>query len=85
VDLDAGNWFFLRPETEARAKAVVQETFGVAYEKTGATDSSMYMFNHLGLVLLANRDGYVERAYTGNDPKAKRIREDLETVREREA
>jgi protein SCO1/2 len=85
VALDAGNWFFLRPETEARAKEVVQETFGVAFEKTGATDSSMYMFNHLGLVLLANRDGYVERAYTGDDPKAERIRDDLETVRNRES
>ncbi|WP_424019384.1 SCO family protein [Halorientalis pallida] len=33
VALDAGNWTFLRPETEARAKAVVQEQFGVHFEK----------------------------------------------------
>ncbi|WP_115862467.1 SCO family protein [Halorussus litoreus] len=85
VDLDADNWFFLRPETEDRAKSVVQETFGVAFEKTGATDSSMYMFNHLGLVVLVNRDGYVERAYSGDDPKADRIQRDLETVRTRVA
>jgi len=83
VDLDAGNWFFLRPETEDRAKAVVQETFGVTFEKTGATDSSMYMFNHLGLVVLANRDGYVERAYSGDDPESDRIVSDLETIRDR--
>ncbi|WP_335999306.1 SCO family protein [Halorientalis halophila] len=33
VDLDAGNWTFLRPESEARAKTVVQDEFGVFYEK----------------------------------------------------
>ncbi|SEN96211.1 protein SCO1/2 [Halorientalis persicus] len=34
IALDAGNWTFLRPETEARAKEVVQEGFGVYFEKT---------------------------------------------------
>lgn len=33
VALDAGNWTFLRPETEARARAVVQAEFGVHFEK----------------------------------------------------
>ncbi len=33
VALDAGNWTFLRPETEARATTVVQEQFGVYFEK----------------------------------------------------
>jgi protein SCO1/2 len=80
VDVDADNWHFLRPESEQRAKSVVQETFGVTFQKTGATGSSMYMFNHLGLIVLANQRGYVERAYTGDDPKAERVRTDLETV-----
>ncbi|AQL41586.1 hypothetical protein BV210_02145 [Halorientalis sp. IM1011] len=35
VNLEAGNWTFLRPETEARAKATVQEELGVYFEKTG--------------------------------------------------
>ncbi|RXK49428.1 SCO family protein [Halorientalis pallida] len=39
VALDAGNWTFLRPETEARAKAVVQEQFGVYFEKTDPDSS----------------------------------------------
>jgi protein SCO1/2 len=80
VDVDAANWHFLRPETEARAKSVVEDTFGVAFEKTGATGSSMYMYNHFGLVTLSNERDYVERAYTGDDPKAERVRSDLETV-----
>jgi protein SCO1/2 len=80
VDLSADNWHFLRPESESRAKAVVQDTFGVYFEKTGATDSSMYMFNHLGLVTLSNEKGYVERGYTGDEPKAERVRADLETI-----
>lgn len=82
VDLDAGNWYFLRPDDHDHAKQVVQETYGVTFEKTGATDGSAYMYNHLGLLLLANADGYVERAYTGNDPAGDRVWSDLETVLE---
>jgi len=45
-DISLDNWTFLRPETEARAKEVVQEGFGVYFEKTEpgsqgtATDST---------------------------------------------
>ncbi|RDZ95372.1 hypothetical protein DEQ92_21810, partial [Haloferax sp. Atlit-6N] len=80
VDLDAGNWHFLRPDDHDHAKEVVQETYGVTFEKTSETESSMYMYSHLGLLLLANADGYVERAYTGNDPAGDRVWSDLETV-----
>jgi protein SCO1/2 len=62
VDVDTGNWHFLRPETEARAKEVVQDQFGVFFEKDPMDDGG-YMFTHLGLILLVNGDGYVERAY----------------------
>lgn len=37
VDADAGNWHFLRPTSEARAKEVVQQQFGVSFQK--ATES----------------------------------------------
>ncbi|MFC7058453.1 SCO family protein [Halovenus salina] len=38
VNHDAGNWYFLRPETPESAKSVVEETFGVAFESgEGAT------------------------------------------------
>jgi protein SCO1/2 len=122
VDLDAGNWHFLRPDSPDRAKTVVQETFGVNFRRTSGmgggtttgsggetsskpdadaetetvtsadttTDATTpaatgnYMFTHLGLILLANRDGFVERAYQGNAPAWKPIYEDFETLRKRE-
>lgn len=37
VALDAGNWHFLRPESEARAKEVIQEQFGVTFQKESTT------------------------------------------------
>lgn len=100
VDLSADNWRFLRPDGPARAKAVVDEEFGVAFQRTGGagggdsgnrTESGTetasggganYMFTHLGLVLLVNADGYVERAYRGQNPDQKRLIADLRTVRE---
>ncbi|MFB6124140.1 MAG: SCO family protein [Haloferacaceae archaeon] len=82
VDLDAGNWHFLRPDTPERATAVVEETFGVTFERTGPPDDAMYMFNHLGLVVFANEKGYVERAYTGDDPKGGVILNDVNRVRD---
>ncbi|MFB6136528.1 MAG: SCO family protein [Halobacteriaceae archaeon] len=101
VALDAGNWYFLRPESAERAEAVVTETFGIEFQKTDAngdpvengsgsgngTDSTDYYFTHLGLVLLVDVDGYVERAYqfakSGNPPWQDR-RDDLQRVIERE-
>ncbi|MFC7080961.1 SCO family protein [Halorussus caseinilyticus] len=81
VDADAGNWHFLRPESKDRAKAVVQDEFGVAFERTDPEDMDMYMFTHSALTFLVNADGYVERAYRSKSPKAKQIISDLETVR----
>ncbi|WP_136715754.1 SCO family protein [Halorientalis salina] len=81
VETDADNWYFLRPEGRDRATDVVQDTFGVTFERTKATGESEYMFNHLGLVLLANRHGVVERAYSGDDPKSKALLGDLEEIR----
>ena len=39
VNLDAGNWYFLLPESEARARSVVTDEFGVFFEKTTMTPS----------------------------------------------
>ncbi|WP_246985845.1 SCO family protein [Halorientalis marina] len=84
VDLDAGNWHFLRPAGRDRAKEVVQDTYGVTFERTKATGEAEYMFNHLGLIVLANDEGVVERAYSGNEPKSKRVLADLERIRSRQ-
>ncbi|RLM54076.1 SCO family protein [Halobellus sp. Atlit-31R] len=83
VALDAGNWQFLRPESKARAKAVVSEQFGVTFQRTQPDDMDMYMFAHSAMTYLVNADGYVERAYRTESPDPERIVADLETVRNR--
>jgi protein SCO1/2 len=81
VDLEAGNWHFLRPESRERAKTVLGEKFGFRFQRTHPENMDMYMFNHIGLVLLVNADGYVERAYRGQEGREQRYIEDLRTVR----
>jgi protein SCO1/2 len=91
VDLSAGNWHYLRPAGRDRATAVVEDEFGVTFKRTKTDDGEPgYMFTHLGLVVLVNGDGYVERAYRpAYEDGGKEIRfdetrviSDLETVRE---
>lgn len=81
VDPDADNWHFLRPESKSRAKQVVQEQFGVAFERTHPEEMDKYMFTHSALTLLVNADGYVERAYHTKSPDAEQIISDLKNVR----
>jgi protein SCO1/2 len=78
ADLDAENWYFLRPEGAERAREVVDDTFGVVYERN-PPDAAME-FTHTSMILLANRDGYVERAYTGTPPNPADLVEDVRTV-----
>ncbi|MFP8958954.1 SCO family protein [Natrialbaceae archaeon A-CW3] len=86
VDRSLDNWYTLRPETPEQATEVVEETFGCMFESTedAETDSegeTMDMaFMHTTLVILANRDGYVERAYTGDVPPPSTLLEDARTV-----
>lgn len=93
VDMDAGNWYMLRPDSQERAKAVVGDTYGVAFERTQPEDMDRYMYAHQGIILLANKQGYVERTYklwggaAANSENAIRwtdVRDDLATLRERE-
>ena len=83
VDIDAGNWRFLRPKSAERAKAVVDETLGVTYDRIGAGNSQRlpgYDFRHLSLTFLRNPDGVVERAYRTDSPDHERVLSDVETV-----
>ncbi|WP_049923300.1 SCO family protein [Halopiger djelfimassiliensis] len=103
VDFDIGNWYFLRPETPGEARAFVEETFGVAFERADgeapgsaagdeATDEHSGTdtaradgdhdrhFVHSNLVLLANRNGLVERAYGGEPPNPATVVDDTRTV-----
>jgi protein SCO1/2 len=81
VALDAGNWHFLRPDGRDRAKAVLEEEFGFAFQRNEPEDGGKYMFTHIGLVLLVNADGYVERAYRDDEGTEGRYIEDLERLR----
>lgn len=80
VDRDADNWYFLRPEDEQRARAVVDDTFGVFFQQTTPQDMDRYMFTHTGVILLANSDNVVERAYRDVD-SWKPLYQDYQTLR----
>lgn len=84
VDRDLGNWYFLRPESVERAKTIVYEKFGVGFKRTTPENMDQYMFNHLGLVLLANEQDYVERAWMTKGPAWQELYDSFTTLRERE-
>lgn len=81
VDADNENWHFLRPVSKERAKAVVEDQFGVAFQQTEPEDMDMYMFMHAAMTLLVNGDGFVERAYRSKSPDQETIISDLKVVR----
>jgi protein SCO1/2 len=81
VDVDAGNWQFLRPAGKDRAKTVVTDEFGVFFERTHPEKMDRYMFNHAAMTLLVNGNGYVERAYRTQSPDEQQIIADLKKVR----
>ncbi|OYR39728.1 MULTISPECIES: SCO family protein [unclassified Halorubrum] len=83
VDLDAGNWHFLRPESYERAQELMDENFGLVIEKRDADqyENLEYQFPHYGLILLANKRGIVERAYPrGPQTDIERLVSDFERV-----
>ena len=76
VDLDAGNWHFLRPESYEAGQELLEEQFGLVIEKRPAEglENLEYQFPHYGLILLVNERGIVERAYPNG------VSVDVETV-----
>lgn len=80
----AGEWRWLRPASEARAREVVTDGFGIAYKRDYPEGEDGYQFIHQGVVMLVNADGYVERAYTvgaQTPPPVERMIADLKRVR----
>jgi Uncharacterized protein SCO1/SenC/PrrC, involved in biogenesis of respiratory and photosynthetic systems len=75
-------WFYLRPDSAADAKQVVEEQLGLAYEKIGDVNGDAYEFNHISVTFLVNPDGMVERAYRGEQPDVDRLVDDSITVQE---
>jgi len=83
VDLDAGNWHYLRPGSPERAKAVVADRLGIGFERTTESDRLRgYDFTHIVVTLLVNPDGVVERAYRGETIDRDRVAGDIEAVAE---
>lgn len=83
VDLDAGNWHFLRPAAYETAEEVVTEAFGLPLEKRDAPeyDGLEYMFPHYSYIFLVNDRGIVERTYPdGATREISEIVADVETV-----
>ena len=81
VDLDAGNWHYLRPESPERAETVVEDRLGIGFERTTESDRLQgYDFQHIVLTLLVNPDGIVERAYRGERIDRDRVAGDIEAV-----
>ncbi len=81
VDLEAGNWHYLRPETPEAAQEIVDERLGIGFERTTESERlDGYDFNHVVVTILANPDGVVERAYRGENLDRDRVTGDLETV-----
>jgi len=83
VDLDAGNWHFLRPASYERGQQLLDEHFGLVIEKVPADEyvDLEYQFPHYGLILLANERGIVERAYpNGASVDIETVVDDFRTV-----
>lgn len=81
VDLDAGNWHYLRPADHEEAKRIVAEDLGYAFEREEV--GSTYDFIHATITYLVNPNHIVERAYLGENPDNDQLYEDLESVVDR--
>jgi protein SCO1/2 len=83
IDLGAGNWHFLRPESYESGQTLIEENFGLVIEKAPAEnyENLEYQFPHYGLILLANERGIVERAYpNGASVDIEMVVDDFERV-----
>lgn len=83
VNLDAGNWHFLRPESYEAGQELLEKQFGLVIEKRPAEDLENlgYQFPHYGLIPLVNERGIVERAYpNGASVDIETVENDFEQV-----
>ncbi|MHB9285771.1 SCO family protein [Halobacteriales archaeon Cl-PHB] len=86
VDLEAGNWHFLRPNSVERAKEVVNDRLGIKFDKVGADQSQRiagYDFQHLSLTFLRNPYNVVERIYRTYMPDHEQVVGDATAVVEK--
>ena len=62
IDMQAGNWYFLRPKTPARAEKIVHGEYGIKFAKSYTKNDVTY-YRHMAVIVLVNDKGYVERTY----------------------
>lgn len=77
ADVTADNWHFLRPDGMERVQEVVVDTFGHPFQENQGDGMP---FLHNPLLILANRQGYVERAYANTVADASTVRADVRTL-----
>jgi protein SCO1/2 len=96
ADPTAENWWVLRPQSPQAAQEKINDTFYVGFEEVSRGNAGHdrniergetlnpgegeTTFSHANLIILANRDGYVERAYQRITSPGELLG-DLETVR----
>ncbi|ARS91324.1 SCO family protein [Natrarchaeobaculum aegyptiacum] len=79
IDLEAGNYHYLRPADESEAQDVVYDTLGIPFEREelGGDD---YDFAHIVVTFLVNPEGIVERAYRGENLPVDDVSADVVSV-----
>ncbi|MDF9745940.1 SCO family protein [Natrinema salsiterrestre] len=83
VNLDAGNWHFLRPTEYETGKEIVSEDLGLPFKKEfdNEYEELEYTFPHYPYIFLVNEGGFVERTYPrGSTMEISRLVDDFETV-----
>ncbi len=81
VDLEAGNWYYLRPGDDEEASEIVEAQLGLEYERVDESERmESYDFNHIVVTFLVNPEGVVERAYRGETLDREQVFADIETV-----
>jgi protein SCO1/2 len=83
IDMEAGNWHFLRPADPDEAKQVVNDKLGINFDRIGADKADRlpgYDFRHLSLTFLANPRKVVERSYRTDTPDHERVLSDVKRV-----
>ncbi|ADD07252.1 SCO1/SenC/PrrC family protein (plasmid) [Natrialba magadii ATCC 43099] len=83
VDLEAGNWHFLRPDRYEEAEESLTEQFGLPLEERDAEEYEHleYMFPHFNYIFLVNERGRIERVYPdGATVEPSQVVGDFETV-----
>lgn len=87
VDMDAGNWHFLRPEDNNEAQNIANDKLGYGVERLDDEaetrgGAGAYDYLHRVHFFLVNPDGTVERFYRDENPDVDQVVGDIEAIAE---